>query len=558
MGRVRLKPLDGTHIGQVVSEALESDISQVGPLAEEVHLRSGGNPFHARQILQKMYEEGLLYFSWQERRWRWSFPQGRPSEIADSVVELVIERIRRLPERTGRLLQYAACIGRTFETQTLARACGQSPAEVSGDLWPAVRAGVLLPRDGPSKEVGGPGVACAFPDTYEFLHDRVLQAVHCLLSEEEEKEIHRELGRILLQETESALLERKVYQIADHLNRARELVARREERVEAAELNLRAARKAKAAVAFDEALHYLEAGRRFLPERAWEEYYGLTFDLHLELCQCLYLSRKEEAGGQVFEELLRMARTREDRAAVYAMRTVICTSTLRYVDAVRFGLKGLRELGLHPPARPGKHAILKEILLVKGRLALRRGKTLPELPQMKHPRFLGVIGQMASLLPVTSLTNPPLFALLILKMFGISLKYGNTMQSSLVCASYGLISAILGDLRTACTMQEAALQLVGRYPGHPVRVPVHFTVASFLSHWKEHLHRTLTHAVRAYESAIECGDFFMGGGILSRITQIRLILGDPLARVREECASHLAFTRRFGLENLSVFFMLVE
>ena len=562
--QVRLEPLDSGSIRQMVREALDCAEPAARSLAEAVYQKSAGNPFYARQILQKSFEEGLLAFDQRERCWKWDVVRIQQLETGDNVIDLVIGRIIKLPEKTRDLLKYAACIGRTFDLKTLALAWGQSPGRTAEELRAAVQAGVILPGDnlsfasnisGNVAELAG---SAGFPASGEFPHDRVQQAVYSLLSSAEKKKIHQRVGRALLQETEPALLERKIFEIADHLNICRELITGRDESVRLAELNLQAARKAKVSVAFAAALHYLEAGKNCLPEDAWNDHYRLTFELHLELCQCLYLNRKEDAADQVFEMLLNRAKTQADRSEVFAMKAVICTETLRYADAVRFGLKGLKELGFYLPARPGKPYIFKEILGVRWRLALKRKKTLPELPQMEDPRLEKVMDQMAALLPVTSLTNPQLFTALILSMIRISLKYGNTKHSTIVYACYGLISAIRGKMKIAGEMQEVSLMLVARYSDHPVKSPVYYSVASFLSHWTEPLQKTLEHAAGAYQCALECGKFFYAGPILSRIIEIKLMLGEPLPRIDEECASSLEFTRRFKLENISLFFMLTQ
>ncbi|NPV74496.1 MAG: AAA family ATPase [Pelotomaculum sp.] len=558
---IGLGPIDAAATGRMLAEALGCEEAAVRPLAGLVYRKSAGNPFYARQFLQKIYEEGLLFFDRRERRWKWDDGSIWQMETGDGVIDLLIGRIRKLPEKTREVLKVSACIGRAFDLKTLSVVSGQPPGRTAEDLLPALRAGVVVAGGGfspaarePDEHAGpeGPFAFC------EFAHDRVQQAVYSLLPGAEKKAIHRRVGLALLRETEPEHLERKIFEIADHLNNGRELIAGRDESLRLAAYNLSAARKAKLSVAFEEALHYLEAGRSCLPEGAWKDCYRLAFDLHLELCQCLYLCRKEEAAEQAFRMLLDRAGTRADRSQVFAMKAVICTETIRYSEAVRFGLMGLKELGFFLPERPGNYFLLKESLGVRWRLALKKNKALPELPQIKNPRLEKIMDQMAGLLPVTSLTNPRLFTALILKMLKISLKHGNTRHSTIVYACYGLISAIRGNMRIAGEMQEVSLMLTGRYGDHPVKSPVYYSVASFLSHWTEPLQKTLQHAAAAHQCALEFGNFFYAGADLARITEIRFILGEPLPRVYEECASSLEFTRRFKLENLARFFTLAR
>ncbi len=563
--RIRLEPIDSGCISQMVMEALDCAEPAARPLADVVYQKSAGNPFYARQILQKIFEEGLLVFDWRDRCWKWNTARIRQLETGDNVVDLVIGRVRKLPEKTRDLLKYSACIGRTFDLKTLALACGQSPGQTAEDLRAAVRAGVIIPGDvlsfadntsGDAERISGAG---GFPVIYQFPHDRVQQAVYSLLSGEEKKKTHQRVGRALLRETEPELLERKIFEIADHLNICQELIADRDERVRLAEYNLMAARKAKVSVAFDSALHYLEAGKNCLPEAAWNEHYRLTFDLHLELCQCLYLCRETDAADRLFELLLVKAKTRADRSEIFAMKAVICIGTVRYADAVLFGLKGLKELGFRLPIRPGKHVILKEILRVKWSLPGKKIKKLTELPELDDPRIIKVMNQLADLLPPTSITNPELFILILLKMSALSLKYGNTEHSAIAYAGYGIVvSSILMDFRATRDLREVALKLADRSNNHYVKYNVYFAVAVFLNHWTEHLQKSIDYAARAHQYALESGNFFYAGASLVRTVQFKCIMGDSLGRIYEDCESGLEFTRRFKLENLSWFLMVAQ
>ena len=70
---------------------------------------------------------------------------GMPSTLR----ELILERVRPLPDSTGRVLELAAVIGRRFDTAVLAGALERSELEVLGCLAPATAAGILLDeRDG--------------------------------------------------------------------------------------------------------------------------------------------------------------------------------------------------------------------------------------------------------------------------------------------------------------------------------------------------------------------------------------------------------------------------
>jgi predicted ATPase len=60
-------------------------------------------------------------------------------------VELLLNKLKQLPENTQQLLQLAACIGAEFDLETLAIIFKQSPKTVFQDLLAAIQAGLIQP-----------------------------------------------------------------------------------------------------------------------------------------------------------------------------------------------------------------------------------------------------------------------------------------------------------------------------------------------------------------------------------------------------------------------------
>ncbi|WP_066633869.1 hybrid sensor histidine kinase/response regulator [Desulfolucanica intricata] len=548
---IKLEPLSQSCISQLLGETLNCTEHAVSPLAGVLYQKSAGNPFYTRQLLRDMFEDGSLYFDWQERSWKWDIESLQQHKAGDNVIELVINRVQRLPERTREVLTIAACLGRKFELKIISRLTGQSDEQITGDILPAVHMEIVQAAGVSSTQLN--------TGVYQFLHDRVHQAVYSLLPGDERKRLQQRIGKIMLQETEPVFLEKNLYKIVDYLNTGPELITDQSERVKLAEYNLMAARKAKISTAFEAALHYLEAGKNFLPPDAWNEQYPLAFELHLELYQCLCLCGKDASGDRLFEMLLARAKSKPDRSDVMAVKALISATTLKYADVFKYGLMGLRELGFRLPLHPGKYSIFKEILWLKRRLPVQKIKNLPELPVMKEPRVKKIMDQLNNLVPPASLRNPELFVLLLLKMAVLSVKYGNSHHSALAYAGYGLIAGgILQDYKAARELQAVALKLADSDNNYPVKCRVYYAVAVYLSHWGEHLKKSLDYFARAKQNSLDSGEFYMAAGIMGRTVQNRIILGEHLNRIYEESTSYFEFTDRFNLKNTLGFFLLVQ
>lgn len=560
---IKLEPLNQSCIEQLLVETLNCTEQAAYPLAEALFQKSAGNPFYTKQLLHDIFENGSLYFNWRERSWKWDISGLQQLKARDNVIELVINRVQKLPARTREVLKFAACVGRVFELKMLSLIMRQSIEQITGDILPAVHMGVIQPVAASPKHsnTGGKEMKSLVytPESCEFLHDRVYQAVSSLWPGEEKNRIQHRIGRIMLQQTEQVFPEKNIFKIVDYLNVGPELITEQRERVKLAEYNLMAARKAKISTAFEAALHYLEAGEKFLPSDAWNGQYRLTFELHLELCQCLYQCGKAAEGDCLFEKLLARAKSKPDRSDVLAMKALIAANALKYADIFKFGLMGLKELGFKLPQHPDKFSVLKEVLWLKGRLPAQKIKNLLALPVMNDLRVIKIMDQLNNLVPAASLSNPQLFILMLLKMSGLSLKYGNTDHSALAYAGYGIIAGgILQDFKAVRELQSVSMKLADRDNNYPVKCRVYYTVAVYLNHWGEHLHKSIDYLTRAKQYALDAGEFYMVAGITGRMVQNKIVLGEHLEGIYEESISYLEFTDRFKLENTSRFFLLAQ
>ncbi|OKJ59592.1 ATP-binding protein [Streptomyces sp. CB02115] len=133
-------------------------------LIDEVHRRTGGNPFFVEQTA---------------RLWHSGSPV---STIPPGVREAVRQRLALLPEPVVSLLTSAALLGREFRRQVLAVVHGSPAPHVDRLLEPAVVARVVVPR--PAGQ-------------YVFAHDLLRETLYASLDEAEARERHAAAVRSL-------------------------------------------------------------------------------------------------------------------------------------------------------------------------------------------------------------------------------------------------------------------------------------------------------------------------------------------------------------------------
>ncbi|MFI6084870.1 ATP-binding protein [Streptomyces sp. NPDC051217] len=217
---VTLTGLDRDDVGALL--ALTTGREPEPALVDEVHSRTGGNPFFVEQTA---------------RLWHGGSPV---STIAPGVREAVRRRLSMLPKPVGDLLVTASVLGREFHRQVLAAATSAPVPHVDRLLDRAVSARLVVTRKG---------------GRFAFAHDLVRETLYDSLEEAEAARLH---GAVVRGLDSSPALGEKIFpaDLARHAHLAGDTVDR-DRRID---LLLAAARDASSRLAADEAIgHYRRA-----------------------------------------------------------------------------------------------------------------------------------------------------------------------------------------------------------------------------------------------------------------------------------------------------------
>lgn len=160
---IMLAPLQLDDVSHLIGDTLKTTQPELEGLSRLVFERTGGNPFYVVQFLQFLADERLLAFDLERRIWTWDNERLHEARFADSIVDLMVGKIERLPRGTQALLEQFACLGGRATSPLLSRISGMDEADVAATLADGVEAGLLYrSREG-----------------YAFVHDRVhLSLIH--------------------------------------------------------------------------------------------------------------------------------------------------------------------------------------------------------------------------------------------------------------------------------------------------------------------------------------------------------------------------------------------
>jgi predicted ATPase/signal transduction histidine kinase/CheY-like chemotaxis protein/tRNA A-37 threonylcarbamoyl transferase component Bud32 len=521
---ITLAPLDSKHISQLIADTLHSDVSSVKPLAELVVRKTEGNPFFVNEFLKTLHAENLITFNLPQSPtplssllskggqrgvggfgWQWNLSNIEAEGITNNVVELMIDKLKKLPPVTQQVLHLAACVGADFDLNTLSIISEKSTLEVSKDLTAAVQSGLILPTSELDEEL--------LVQDYKFLHDRVQQAAYLLIDEKHKQEIHLKIGRILLKKFEKYELEEQIFDIVNHLNKGQSLLGDKGEKEQLARLNLIAGRKAKFSSAYQPALIYITNGMKLFPRNSWEEDYQLTFSYYLEKGEIEYLTASWDEALSTFDEALEHTDSLLDRCKVNEYKVTLYRMKNDLESSLYLGVQTLDLLGIKLKAFPEEDELIAEVNHANETIAIRKIENFIDLLEMQDPEKIAAMVLLRECLPPSYFLGSRLLFILGIKMIELSLTYGNNPHSSVGYIYYSLALAFVAqDFETAYKFGSLALRLNDdKYQIKPYEALILNMWGGFVSHYTEHLDRSREHLMRGYYSGVENGAYQWAG-----------------------------------------------
>ena len=531
---IQLAPLTGEHIEALISDALRCAPAHAKSLAQIVHEKTAGNPFFVIQFLYILAEEGLLTLDLNAARWSWDPERIHAKGYTDNVVDLMVLKLVRLPDKTQSAMQELACLGANTDTTTLSVVLGEPQDEVDLALWDAVRL-ELVERRG---------------NSYQFVHDRVQEAAYSLIPQASRPATHLRIGRLLAARTPLERREEAIFDITNQLNRGASLLASTDEREQLAEFNLIAGKRAKASTAYASALNYLTAGAALLSDDSWERRHALIFELKLHRAECEFLTGDLDAAQNRLIVLSTRAASTVERATIACLRMDVYTTLDQSGHALAVGLDYLRHLGIDWSLHPTREEVRREYERIWSQLGGRAIEELIELPLMTDPASLATLDVLIRLWPPAVFTDMNLFGLTVCRAVNLSLERGNSDGS---CAAYVRLApvagALFGDYQAAFRFGRLGCDLVEQRGLKRFQARTYMMFGSLVLPWMRHVKSGRDFIRRAFEDSSKIGDLTYAVYSCSHLNLNMLAAGDPLVEVQREAEHGLAFARKmqFGL-----------
>jgi PAS domain S-box-containing protein len=545
---LKLAPLDEPHIAELIADTLGASLASSELLARLCHRKTQGNPFFLNQFLKSIHEAGHLRYDFGRDIWDWQPEALEAADFTDNVVDLMSRNIHRLPGETQDLLQLAASIGNCFDLQALAAVSRQTPYATQHRLWPALQADLVRPVDHRYKYLvdgeNGP------PIRFRFLHDRVQQAAYAVVPEEERARRHLDIGRLMYRGASFIALEEQLFAVVEQLNAGRVFIEDVDERIELAQLNLRAARKARISAAYQAALRHAHIGLSLLPDDAWQSCHEIAFDLQLGAAQAAYLSGDFDAAEAIYPQVLGACRDTLEKVHCYSIQMMQYQLQGRFLEAIAIQRAGLRLLGIDFP----EDVAALQQLVVQGfgeidtLLAGRSMHDIMQAPEMKSPEDLAAMELLLGMSYATYLAGQEaLYAVAMLKQVSLCVTKGNCDIAPFAFVLYAFLdSLIMRRHREGFEFGTMAVELADRRANLVMRCRTHFLFAAFTNHWHRPLSTSDAYHDDAFAYGVESGDFANAGYVAAVRATDRIIQGCYLPDLLATCERDTLLLKSVG------------
>lgn len=557
---LKLDPLTGDDTAALLADTLHREPREVGELAQLFHRKTGGNPFFIHALLDTLVAEGAVAFHHETARWTWDLERIHLRDLSDNLVDLLIGNLQKLPEDTQALLTRAACIGNRFELSLLATTIGRTVTDVAGALSPALVDGYLIPttRDYQLLEVGLEELNAKLDVSYKFAHDRIQQAAYKLSATGTHARLHLQIGRGLRAYFAKRSFDAPILAVASQLNQAIRLIDDPGERLELAELNLGAGRKAKAAAANDAACKYFEYGLAFLAdvpgaelaedetgrrlptnvhELAFQRSHAIALALTEEVAEVAYLLADFEAMNRHVDALLGHTQQLLDRVKVIQVRINAQLAENQFPASIAIAREILPELAIDLPLDPGEADIEAMFASVAHEMGSRTPQDLADAPEMTEPEAIAAIRVLGSLFGPSLLAQPRLSCVIAAQMVILSLRHGLTEEAVDGFIYYGMTLCGRGQLALGNEFGTLAELLTERQQRES-HIPSLTALGWFyIFHWRRPVHLAVQKMRDGYRAGLASGALLQGSNCLQASSCMAFIAGRALGEIDAEYAA---------------------
>lgn len=532
---LHLPPLTLPQVQELLRDSLGQPFEELEPLAGRIHRHTLGNPFFVGQFLREIHRRQFLVCDMRNGTWSWDLEAIDAAGFTDNVIDLLTGTLKLLPPHTQRLLELAACVGNLFPLELMRWVEKAELSTIVEALWPALEKGLVESPNGSSllamarvQEQTGEGSTLHC----RFVHDRVQQSAYFRLSPDERAVLHWKIGTCMLEHFSPEQREEQLFALVAQLNLGRSQMQQPSERVALARLNLEAAHKAHRSTAYESAAQYVQLGRDIIADLPWHEDHRLHFELTLSAAECSYLLGRFEEADALYPILLAHAQNSEDTLDIGVIQADHYLLQARHLEGLAVARRCFAQVQLEvADTLPAIEAALQnEMVHIEALLQNRPVESLLDLPLMTDNVSKAMIRLTYGMFLNAFLSGQGSLAFLSLSLgVRLSLTHGNSPLSGYVYVGYGMVLYLLKKAyHLGYRFAHAGVQLAERFPELSTRCKTLFLFSADVHSWTQPIRNGQQYYDRAYQLALQSGDWVTLGYVVAQSASDRFTSGVPL------------------------------
>ncbi|STQ90732.1 serine/threonine protein kinase and signal transduction histidine kinase with GAF sensor [Iodobacter fluviatilis] len=543
-----LAPLTPAQVNDFLIDILHT-AEPTFSLANLIHKKTGGNPFFMGKLLRTLVDEAFISWDRETRMWAWDISRLATHNVAENVVDLVIEQLHRLPPHVQALASAAACFGNLCSLSDLAAITGLTQSKANESLHVLRQAELMteIPTD------------AGKPRQIRFMHDRVQQAAYSLLSDTEQQETHLRIARHLASNRVGTQFQEQLFIIAQQFSAGLELFLQAgdpEQNRYLADLFLQTATKAITSAAYASAKQFANNAQRLLNE---DEHADCDYPLRLRMnytqAQATFLSGDLAGSEAIILSTVPQLHTAREKAEFQNLLIIGKTLSADYQGAIEAGKEALELLGLVWPNNP--EAAFQEILAqIEEKMKDRSPADLLQLPVLSDPTQQLIQKTLLNLDTSTSFGHPRYYPFIISRMVLTALEYGNSIE---ICKGYGTFGVLLGSLfgqhQRGFEFASLGYQLINPLDAQALKCKTGWPYAVGCLPWVKPLHDSLPLIQDSINAGLMTGDQQFTGYLYCADVLHRYISGLPLSKLSERIGqtlqSSIASKNQWAIDTLN-------
>ena len=490
-----LDSLGPAEVSEMVGSMLGSgELPQA--FADWIARETSGNPFFVEELMRALVENGVVFLaagSWKVR------DDVSQIEVPRTVAAVFRRRATLLDDNQKALLETLAVCARPTAADVLAHATRLDSENAHIALTELVDRHMV-------QEIPGPGLC------FRLSHDRLREIIYVDLQPAARARAHWTIARSM-EAVWGRELEEHVFEIADHYNRAEELLTEPEEREKVARYNQLAGRRSKDSGAFEAAGRYLRSAMALLPADCWSTDYDTVAGISRDLMKVEYLGKDLERAERHWQRHVAHARTDLEKAEAY----IVKVDALAHLGFLHEALAAIREalplFRVRYPSHPGLLSVVLELFRTKRSLQRRAFSELLALEELKDPEKDALLRLLSSsIYPTFATYQENLYSYYSAKGVQLAATRGTAPAAAIMYGAYAVVrQQAFGELEAAREIAEFAIELARRYDDPMASGRAVFMAVTFVFPWCRPLPSIMPLLLSGYRKCSQGGDLLFAG-----------------------------------------------